>query len=417
MDVSSILCWAWMDESLEGVFNTISNLSTTFGDASGVAKALAAVIALIVGAGEAYLMMIGRRGIDVMKLLRIVIISVAITYSGQLVGAVRSIFIGNGATMDQGIEGVFKKKLESQETRMIKAYNDVAMKRLTLYSDITELKKKLKETETQAMLDQSLWDKAVGAVKELGEKVFDATVGAISNTIYTIDSAILLLFQKIVSWVAETFYQVAYYGILIGQRIFLCVMGVFFPIVLALSLAPAYRNAWSQWLSRYLSLCLWSVVLFMVMYVINECVIAGLQQDYNALNSLTDEMAHKGGLFAGLEGMLTGLWNNLGSSLFGVVMYFVGFFIIKMIPEVCSWLIPAGMSSGWAHSMGGLTSASALWALSQSYKAGKMIVTSGGSTAADAAAGAAGSMASASNLGGESNLLSSQNFDSSNPQE
>lgn len=412
MDVSSILCWAWMDDSLEGVFKTISNLSTTFGDASGVAKALAAVIALIVGAGEAYLMMIGRRGIDVMKLLRIVIIAVAISNSGPLVGAVRSIFIGNGATMDQGIEGVFKKQLEAQDKEISKLFAEVALKRYSLYTDITELRKKLKETETQAMLDQSLWDKAVGAVKEIGEKVFDATVGAISQVVYTSLSGQTLFVQKIVCWIAETAYQVAYYGILIGQRIFLSVMALFFPIALALSLAPAYRNAWSQWLSRYLSLCLWSVVLFMVMYVINECIKAGLQQDLNELNKLTNEMAQKG-VFGGVEGLALGLWNNWGEMMFSVATYFIGFFIIKMIPEVCSWLIPAGMSSGWANSMGQLSQSTLMLAANSAYKTG----TYAASTTASLMASHAKSAASASNLGEESNLLSSHNLDSSNPQE
>lgn len=66
-----------IDESLEKLLTAMETFPNVavLGDAVSMAKALGLCLALCVGSYECWMMMLGRRGMDVMKLLRIIGIS------------------------------------------------------------------------------------------------------------------------------------------------------------------------------------------------------------------------------------------------------------------------------------------------------------------------------------------------------
>ncbi|EJW89367.1 hypothetical protein, membrane, partial [gut metagenome] len=59
------------------------------GDAIGLARILGLLLALCVGSYECWMMMLGRRGMDVMKLLRIIGISICISSSSWICQALQ----------------------------------------------------------------------------------------------------------------------------------------------------------------------------------------------------------------------------------------------------------------------------------------------------------------------------------------
>ena len=72
-----------IDESLDKLLvamETFPNVAV-LGDAVGLARIIGLLLALCVGSYECWMMMLGRRGMDVMKLLRIVGISICIGYA------------------------------------------------------------------------------------------------------------------------------------------------------------------------------------------------------------------------------------------------------------------------------------------------------------------------------------------------
>ena len=72
-----------IDESLDKLLvamETFPNVAV-LGDAVGMARVIGLCLALCVGSYECWMMMLGRRGMDVMKLLRIVGISICISSS------------------------------------------------------------------------------------------------------------------------------------------------------------------------------------------------------------------------------------------------------------------------------------------------------------------------------------------------
>lgn len=101
-------------------------------------------------------------------------------------------------------------------------------------------------------------------------------------------------------------------------------------------------------MSKYLSLSLWGFVTYMCMYYVDFILLYNLQQDMVAYNHLLHGSVNSweqiGAL--GLQG--------IGSNCMYAMGMLVGAYIIRFVPEVASWLIPGGVSSG-AGSVAGAT--------------------------------------------------------------
>ena len=75
-----------IDESLDKLLVAMESFpkSAILGSAIGYARVIGLCLALCVGSYECWMMMLGRRAVDVMKLLRIVALSMCITSSSWI---------------------------------------------------------------------------------------------------------------------------------------------------------------------------------------------------------------------------------------------------------------------------------------------------------------------------------------------
>lgn len=75
-----------IDESLDKLLVAMETFpkSAILGDTVGYARILGLLLALCVGSYECWMMMLGRRAMDVMKLARIIALSMCITSSGWI---------------------------------------------------------------------------------------------------------------------------------------------------------------------------------------------------------------------------------------------------------------------------------------------------------------------------------------------
>jgi hypothetical protein len=145
--------------------------------------------------------------------------------------------------------------------------------------------------------------------------------------------------NDVIRFIGELIFQMSYYGMLVAQRIFLTIMATFAPIMFALSIVPPWSNAWSQWISKYLSLSLWGFVVYMCLYYIDFILMYNLRADIKAYESLLQGTVNSwdqiGAL--GLQG--------IGSNCMYAMGMLVGAYVLRFVPEVASWLIPGGISS------------------------------------------------------------------------
>ena len=367
-----------IDESLDRLLVAMEAFPNVaiLGNTIGFARVLGLLLALCVGSYECWMMMLGRRGMDVMKLLRIIGISMCISSSSWICSALQ----------------VPGKSLESTTKAMAMAKNrEVAALELKVAQKQGEYLERLRAVQDSISTakqiaeigeDANWWDKLIYNVENLGTTINNYA----QRAAVAAETKVSEWINDVIRFVGELIFQMSYYGILVAQRIFIAIMIVFCPIMFALSLAPPWNSAWSQWMSKFLSLTLWGFVTYMCLYYIDFILMYNLQEDLVAYNHLLHGTVNSweqiGAL--GLQG--------IGSNCMYAMGMLVGAYIIRYVPEVASWLIPGGVSSGVAGSSGAFAMGAAMTAGSAAVTATSMV------------AGGAGSVAGTLGAIGENNL-------------
>lgn len=364
-----------IDENLNALLAAMEKIPSNFGlgNIMWYAKTIGLCIALGVGANECYQMMLGRRGMDVMKLLHIVIISLCISYAGTIASIARE--PGN--------------ILEGMASGMMNSMNDDVVEQEQLVAQLQEdYINKVRESMQQMEEAQ----KAANASSEDGilEKIKNGIEESIQHIGNIIKEYTLVLETKICEWISliirligEIMLQAVIYGLLVSQRIFMHLLEAFAPLMFAISLSPHFKSAWSQWLSKYISLSLWGFVTYVCMYYVFFIISYNLQQDQAAYTKLMSNISD-GSYNIAAMGM-----QAVGSTCMYIVGLLVGVKVLSMVPEVASWLIPGGVSSSAGSAASGTATAGAAMI-------GSAIGATGG-MAMGAVSGAAGSGMAAMN--------------------
>lgn len=351
MTLLSILCTMGLpaiDESLDRLLVAMEAFPNVaiLGNTIGFARVLGLLLALCVGSYECWMMMLGRRGMDVMKLLRIIGISMCISSSSWICSALQ----------------VPGKSLESTTKAMAMAKNrEVAALELKVAQKQGEYLERLRAVQDSISTakqiaeigeDANWWDKLIYNVENLGTTINNYA----QRAAVAAETKVSEWINDVIRFVGELIFQMSYYGILVAQRIFIAIMIAFCPIMFALSLAPPWNSAWSQWMSKFLSMTLWGFVTYMCLYYIDFILMYNLQEDLVAYNHLLHGTVNSweqiGAL--GLQG--------IGSNCMYAMGMLVGAYIIRFVPEVASWLIPGGISSGAASPAGSVAMGAATMA-------------------------------------------------------
>lgn len=381
MTLLSILCTMGLpsiDDSLDKLLvamETFPNVAV-LGDAVSLARIIGLLLALCVGSYECWMMMLGRRGMDVMKLLRIVGISICISCSSYICSALQ--------TPGKGLEATTKAMAKSKNKEVAAFELKVAQKQGQYLERLRAVQDSIATAQQVAAIgeDANWWDKLIYNVENLGNTINNYA----QRAAVAAETKVSEWINDVIRFVGELIFQMSYYGILVAQRIFLAIMAIFCPIMFAMSLAPPWNSAWSQWMSKYLSLTLWGFITYMCLYYIDFILLYNLQQDMIAyehlLNGSVNSWSQIGAL--GLQG--------IGSNCMYAMGMLVGAYIIRYVPEVASWLITGGVSSGVAGSSGAFAMGAAMTAGSAAVTATSMV------------AGGAGSVAGTLGAIGENNL-------------
>lgn len=307
------------------------------------ARALGLLFALCVGSYECWMMMLGRRGMDVMKLLRIVGMSMCITYSPWICAALKKPGLA--------LEGTTKAIAYTANAQVAAHELLVAQKQKEYLDKLNEAMAKAQAAHDAAddSRDEGWWDEVKNTVSGIG----DSINFTFKKMAFVFETKATEFLAAIIKFIGETLFQLSYYGTLLAGRIFMSIMAIFCPIEFALSLAPPFRAAWSQWMSKYLSLTLWGFVTYMILYYVDHIMLYFLQSD---IMSYTNLINNASGTWEEV-GMLGA--QGIGTTIMYVVALLIGAFVLRMVPEVASWLIPGGVSAGIGQQSGARTYAAA----------------------------------------------------------
>lgn len=320
-------------------------------------RTIAACLALGVGAYEAWMMMLARRGMDVMKMLRIVIIGFCISSPGM--SAIHALVDEPGTILE-----TYTKKAAFNKNNELDAMQKAVAKEQAHYIDsLRSLQGKLMEKkeasdaqeEAQASKEGGIsgWVKGkIAAISNSIENIGTEITDMAKRSAALIETKFAEFANDIIRFIGEVIFQMTYYGMLLGQRIFLNVLWLFMPIAFAMSLAPPYRSAWSQWLSKYLTLSLWPFLIYLVLYYVDYLLIYYLKNDLKAYKGLLGDSNMNTWDGIGALGI-----QAIGTTCSYVIGLLAGAKILSLVPEVASWLIPGGVSSGAGGMSAGLAAA------------------------------------------------------------
>ena len=361
-----------IDQSLEKLLVAMETFpkSALLGDTVGYPRMIGLCLALCVGSYECWMMMLGRRAMDVMKLLRIVGLSLCITYSTWICNQLAA----PGRALENTTREMAKSKnreVAALELKVAQKQSDY-LKRLRQVQDSIETAKQVQTIGE----DAHWWDKLIYNMENLGSTINNyaqrATVAA--------ETKVSEWINDVIRFIGELIFQMSYYGILVAQHIFMTILVMFAPIMFVLSIVPPWHSAWSQWIGKYLSLSLWGFVTYMCLYYIDFILMYNLGQDMEAYGHLLQGQVNSWGPIGalGIQG--------IGSNCMYAMGMLVGAYVIRFVPEVASWLIPGGVSSSAGSAAGGVVAG----AVGGTVGAG----LSGGSSAVSAATPVAGSVLS-----------------------
>jgi hypothetical protein len=327
-----------IDQSLDKLLAAMETFpkAALMGDAVGFARVIGLCLALCMGSYECWMMMLGKRGMDVMKLLRIVGLSMCITSSTWICNQL--LIPGKALENTTKTMAVAKNKQVAALELKVAEKQDGYLKRLRAIQDSLSTAKQVQAIGE----DAHWWDKLIYNMQNLGDTINDYAQRAAVLT----ETKASEWINDIIRFIGELIFQMSYYGMLVAQRIFLTIMAMFAPIMFAMSLVPPFSNAWSSWMSKYLSLSLWGFVVYMCLYYIDFILMYNLQEDITAYDALL-----KGNVTSWSSIGALGL-QGIGSNCMYAMGMLVGAYVIRFVPEVASWLIPGGVSSSAAQTAG-----------------------------------------------------------------
>lgn len=338
-----------IDENLTKLLTAMQDMSPDLHLPSlmGYAKIIGLCIALGVGANECYQMMLGRRGIDVMKLVHIIIISLCISLSGTIASIARE----PGSLL----EGIAKTSANSMNDHIQKQEEEVATAQEKYIDKVRESMQQMEEAQkAEHEANRSLLDYVTGkAMDDWAEEKSTQALNAIKEYTLVLETKICEWISLVLRLIGEVILQAIIYGLLVSQRIFMHLLEMVAPLMFAISLSPHFKSAWSQWLSKYISVSLWGFVTYVCMYYVFYIISYNLTQDSAAYMKLMTP-SEEGDAQVAAIGM-----QAIGSTCMYLIGILVGVKVLSMVPEVASWLIPGGVSSSAGSSSAGTVTAGA----------------------------------------------------------
>lgn len=302
------------------------------------AQALACILMLIYFSIKSYEMMVGDRRMEIMPLLRPFGLLMLTMWWGVFCRVI-----------------AFPTDLIAAKTEaMFSTQNDrINALRLDRAVYIIEVADKLVEyqavTELASQQAQEA-DKGLGTVMVDGVKGFftDNVYGPLVQMKIRMQTSLQLLVTQLLELLAIWILRICVYLVFFLQIIYSTILVILGPFSLALSILPAFREAFSTWIARFIAVNLYVGIAYLVLYV------CGLLQEYAFLQEIQkyeaildtnsdEEVLSKLAWMAG-NGIL-----SFGSV---IVSFIVAAIAITTVPSISTWIVSTSGISAAAATAG-----------------------------------------------------------------
>jgi hypothetical protein len=299
------------------------------------AQALCAIFMLIFFAIKSYEMISGDKRLEIMPLLRPFGLSMVILWW--------PVFTRVVAYPAEIVENRTSELCEGSQENI----NALRMQRAKLMVDVAdELFKVQAETEVAGKEADSwyehAWESVTSSVKEGFSQVWNPVVEMRNRLQIGLQLLATSLLETLAIWIL----RISVYVIFILQIIFSTILIILGPFSVAISILPAFRDSFSTWIARFISVNLYSGIGFLVMYV------ASLFQHYALEAEITRYQELLGSAGPSMEKL--GWFASNGVLSFGMVIitFIIGALTMFTVPSISTWIVSTSGVSSAASAMG-----------------------------------------------------------------
>lgn len=295
------------------------------------AKALAAIFMIIFFAIKSYEMMSGDKKLEVMPLLRPFGLAMIILWWGAFVKMIA--FPTDLVAIKT--EEMFKSEQTNVNNLRYNRAEYMLKVANALYS--FQAQTEVAEKESDTWYGQA-WDSVTSSVKEGISTVVTPLIELKNRMAIGLQLLLTQLLELIAIWIL----RISVYVIFIIQIIYSSILIILGPFAVAASILPAFRDSFSTWVARFISVNLYTGIAYLVMYIM------ALMQKY----AMTSEIAKYKELLGpdGTEGGMAKMAVFAGNGIlsFGTVImaFLVGAICMFTVPSISTWIIStSGISS------------------------------------------------------------------------
>lgn len=264
--------------------------------------------------------------------------------------------------------------------------NDLRVERFKKQNQILEIliKQQAEEEAKQETLDK-LENKAEDSWYDID---VDKLLAPAKEWYMKMEFKIQKTLSEIIEGVSLTILRVCTYLIFFIQKIWSYILIILGPIAIGISLIPGFENSFSNWVSKFININLYTFITYTIINIGQQLIMSGYQMELDRYALIIDS----GGV-ADMETLRVYVQNSgmMYTALFPAVAYIVTGIGILMVPSIADSIVSAGgagiMSKGKAAAS---TVASAGKATG---KTAASVASGGSSAVANAARSIAGSVA------------------------
>src|ERR1700744_3156859 len=290
----------------------------------GDAQALAAIFMIIFFAIRSYEMMVGDKKMEIMPLLRPFGLAMIIIWWGAFVKVVAYPTDLVEAQTDQMFESE-QQNVEGLRFQRANLMLAVANSLIT-YEAQTEVAEK----ESDTWYGQA-WDSVTSTIKQGISDV----VSPLLELKNRLQVGMQLLVTELLELLAIWILRISVYIIFMIQIIYSSILVILGPFSVAASILPAFRDSFSTWIARFVSVNLYSGIGYLIMYL------CALMQEYGMQSEISryQVLVGQNGAGANLEKLAWFAGNGVLSFGTVIVVFLIGAICMFTVPSISTWII------------------------------------------------------------------------------
>ena len=306
----------------QGLFLAITDhLSVFINDA----QALTAIFMLLYFGIKAYGMMVADEPLQIMPLLRPFGLAMVIIMWGSFIGLINY----PAQYISDKSKGLFQYRIEKVDAVMqqrMALIDSVGRRLIESSAEVEQVKDGSKDED---------WMEVLGID-------FDALFDQMKGYFILITAKMRFFFLQAVEFLVITIFQVLSYLVFFVQIIFAGILILLGPFAFAFSVLPGFKDAYIQWIARYISVSLYSTIGYIVMSMSMVVVQYGIEREIELLRYVLGNEA----------AFILYVSHNDGGSFFFIVSLLIGGLTMLTIPVISTWIIS---TSGVSHAISQMT--------------------------------------------------------------